>query len=115
MLLIKEFREIKLGLEEITKELFSNHFIKKGENKIRVILLTIDRLLDSGELKGIEQHLLSLKSELEKIQNLLSDRDSITLFNIARYFKEKSILYIYYITIEAMVAFLDERVKITNV
>ena len=107
-----EFKKLKEGLGELTKELFSNNFKISKEKSYNLVTL-INSILEDRSLHIVEEHLTLLKKELQKIQNLVRIKESQTLLNVSEYFLKKDIL-LHSVTLlyEAMVAFLDE--KITN-
>ncbi len=106
-----EFNIIKLGLNELTRELFSNNFneSKQKANKIEKI---VTKIIDDATLETMEEHLIHLKKELQTIQNLIRHKESKTLLNVSEYFRKKGIL-LHSITLiyEAMVVFLDEKIN----
>lgn len=105
------FKVLRSSLEELTKELFSNNFIKSSK-KAKKIELDIDKILKDGNLDIIKNHLDNLKKEVQKIQKLTSENESETLFNVSEYFLNKDIL-LHSVTLlyESMVAFLDENLN----
>jgi len=105
------FNKIKDGLNALTKELFSNNF-KGSRNKAKSLEQMINKILEDKSLQIIEEHLLSLKSELELIQNLANGSESEVLLNISEYFLNKDVL-LHSVTLlyESMVAFLDEKIN----
>ena len=107
----KEFNQIKIGLNDVTKELFSNNFHSSKE-KAKEIEKIVNKILEEKSLEIIEEHLFHLKNELQKIQNLIRIKDSKTLLNVSKYFRKKGIL-LHSITLlyESMVAFLDEKIN----
>jgi len=106
-----EFTEIKKGLEDLTKELFSNNF-KGSKEKANALEQKVKYIIDKKTLDIIENHLILLKKELQQIQNLIRSKESLTLLNVSEYFLKKDIL-LHSVTLlyEAMVAFLDEKIK----
>lgn len=106
-----QFIEIKNALTELTKELFSNNF-KGSKEKAEKIEKMVNLVLEDKSLEVVEEHLSHLKKELQKIQNLTRFKESETLLNVSEYFLKKDIL-LHSITLlyEAMVAFLDEKIK----
>ncbi len=106
-----EFKQLKEGLSELTKELFSNNF-QASKEKAYILEKLINAILEDKTLETIEEHLTLLKKELQKIQNLVRIKESQTLLNVSEYFLKKDIL-LHSVTLlyEAMVAFLDEKIK----
>ncbi len=107
----KEFNQIKIGLSDVTKELFSNNFHGSKE-KAKEIEKIVKKILEERSLETIEEHLFHLKNELQKIQDLIRIKESKTLLNVSKYFRKKGIL-LHSITLlyESMVAFLDEKIN----
>jgi len=107
-----EFKNLKEGLSELTKELFSNNF-EVSKSKAYELVILINSILEDKSLYIVEEHLTLLKKELQKIQNLIRIKESQTLLNVSEYFLKKDIL-LHSVTLlyESMVAFLDE--KMTN-
>lgn len=106
-----EFIDIKNGLSELTKELFSNNF-QKSKDKAQDLEIMVKKILEDKSLGIVEEHLILLKKELQKIQNLVRYKESQTLLNVSEYFLKKDIL-LHSVTLlyESMVAFLDEKIK----
>lgn len=106
-----EFKKLKEGLSELTKELFSNNF-KASKEKAHDLVKLINTILNDKSLHIVEEHLTLLKKELQRIQNLVRSKESQTLLNVSEYFLKKDIL-LHSVTLlyEAMVAFLDEKIK----
>ncbi len=109
-----EFKKLKEGLFELTKELFSNNF-KASKEKAYSLEKLINAILEDKTLETIEEHLTLLKKELQKIQNLVRIKESQTLLNVSEYFLKKDIL-LHSVTLlyESMVAFLDEKMTNTS-
>ena len=110
----REFKELKEGLSELTKELFSNNF-KASKEKASILEKLINTILEDKTLETIEEHLRLLKKELQKIQNLVRIKESQTLLNVSEYFLKKDIL-LHSVTLlyESMVAFLDEKMTVNS-
>ena len=106
-----EFTTLKIGLKELTKEIFSNNF-QASKEKAEELVKLINTILEDKSLYIIEEHLSLLKRELQKIQNLVRIKESQTLLNVSEYFLKKDIL-LHSVTLlyEAMVAFLDEKIQ----
>jgi len=106
-----EFNQIKMGLNGITKELFSNNF-EGSKEKAKELEKVVSLIIEEKGLGTIEEHLIYLKKELQTIQNLIRIKESQTLLNVSEYFLKKDIL-LHSVTIlyESMVAFLDEKIK----
>lgn len=106
-----EFKELKIGLEKLTKELFSNNF-QKSKLEAEEIEKLINKALENESLSIVEEHLANLKQEVKTIQNLTRFKESQTLLNVSQYFLKKNIL-LHSVTLlyESMVAFLDEKIK----
>jgi len=104
-----EFKKLKEGLSELTKELFSNNF-EVSKEKAHGLVNLINTILEDKSLHIVEEHLTLLKKELQRIQNLVRIKESQTLLNVSEYFLKKDIL-LHSVTLlyEAMVAFLDEK------
>jgi len=109
-----EFKKLKDGLTELTKELFSNNF-KISKEKSHSLVKLINSILEDRSLHIVEEHLTLLKKELQKIQNLVRIKESQTLLNVSEYFLKKDIL-LHSVTLlyEAMVAFLDEKMTASS-
>ena len=107
----KEFKKVKEGLTELSKELFSNNFTRSKE-KAKEIEIVVSNILEDKSLEIVEEHLTHLKKELQTIQNLVRIKESQMLLNVSEYFLKKDIL-LHSVTLlyEAMVAFLDEKIK----
>jgi len=106
-----EFNQIKKGLNAVTSELFSNNF-QGSKIKAEEIEKIVNQILEDRSLEIIEEHLIHLKKELQTIQNLIRIKESKTLLNVSKYFRQKGIL-LHSITLlyESMVAFLDEKIN----
>jgi len=106
-----EFKGIKQGLQELSKELFSNHF-NASKEKAEEVEKIVNSILEDKSLQIVEEHLRHLKKELQGIQNLTRFKESQTLLNVSEYFLKKDIL-LHSVTLlyESMVAFLDEKIK----